>query len=162
RHGTAVHAERHDRQGGAAARGPRARRPRRGRPLGRVRRDGVARALPQPRVPGRGADPGRRGVPRAARGHARRPAVPAGLPRPRSARRSGRGRRPLTWPAARAAGARPTTGGTIVSTPTNTESQEALGRDRVVGAVVEALSSVLGRPLPDVTDATRLFDDLDL
>lgn len=49
-----------------------------------------------------------------------------------------------------------------MSTSTNTESQEALGRDRVVGAVVEALSNVLGRPLPDVTDATRLFDDLDL
>ncbi|MFE6235997.1 acyl carrier protein [Cellulosimicrobium sp. NPDC057862] len=49
-----------------------------------------------------------------------------------------------------------------IGTGTNTESQEALGRERVVGAVVEALSSVLGRPLPDVTEATRLFDDLDL
>ncbi|CPU66432.1 acyl carrier protein [Cellulosimicrobium sp. MI9406] len=45
---------------------------------------------------------------------------------------------------------------------TSTEPQEALGRERVVGAVVEALSSVLGRPLPDVTSTTRLFDDLDL
>jgi acyl carrier protein len=45
---------------------------------------------------------------------------------------------------------------------TSTEPQEALGRERVVGAVVEALSSVLGRPLPDVTATTRLFDDLDL
>ncbi|MCB7135521.1 acyl carrier protein [Cellulosimicrobium marinum] len=37
-----------------------------------------------------------------------------------------------------------------------------LSRERVVGAVVEALSSVLGRPLPDVTESTRLFDELDL
>ncbi|MBD5785593.1 acyl carrier protein [Cellulosimicrobium terreum] len=37
-----------------------------------------------------------------------------------------------------------------------------MDRERVVSAIVEALSSVLGRALPDVTESTRLFADLDL
>lgn len=35
-------------------------------------------------------------------------------------------------------------------------------RKNVVLAVVDSLSQVLNRPLPDVTESTRLFHDLDL
>lgn len=38
----------------------------------------------------------------------------------------------------------------------------ASDRSQVVQAIVDALASVLDRSLPDVTESTRLFQDLDL
>ncbi|MEK8227042.1 acyl carrier protein [Oerskovia sp. M15] len=38
----------------------------------------------------------------------------------------------------------------------------ATSREPIVLAIVEALSGVLGRPLTDVTEDTRLFEDLNL
>lgn len=36
------------------------------------------------------------------------------------------------------------------------------GRQQIVSAIVTALEEVLGQPLTDVTEQTRLFDDLSL
>lgn len=44
----------------------------------------------------------------------------------------------------------------------STNIEPEIDRESILGVVVEALSTVLGRPLSDVTEATRLFDDLDL
>jgi acyl carrier protein len=45
----------------------------------------------------------------------------------------------------------------------NTTSQEMdARREQVFSAIVEALARVVGRPLPDASSDTRLFDDLNL